>query len=181
MCGASVRHAGTCKTRSHEKGFARIQWGTWSPSGWFDDAEFEATAQSFANPDWTEITLNGYRGRWRPEVFDQRYDDLHVRGSADKLQSRRVHRQHREDGLFGAADLIAADEVVMGKGGVGRNDLGTANDQSRVGLFFGMDINVAGFGQWPRFVDRRIDKGVVHVEASFLRAPISAYPDLAIP
>jgi pimeloyl-ACP methyl ester carboxylesterase len=64
--------------RADPKGFARIQWDTWSPSGWFDDAEFEATAQSFANPDWAEITLNGYRGRWRPrpELFDQRYDHL---------------------------------------------------------------------------------------------------------
>jgi hypothetical protein len=61
--------------RANPKGFARIQWDSWRPSGWFDDAEFEATVQSFANPDWTEITLNGYRGRWRPEGFDQRYED----------------------------------------------------------------------------------------------------------
>jgi pimeloyl-ACP methyl ester carboxylesterase len=70
--------------RADPKGFARIQWDTWSPSGWFDDAEFEATAQSFANPDWGEITLNGYRGRWRPqpETFDQRYDELQKRLNA---------------------------------------------------------------------------------------------------
>jgi pimeloyl-ACP methyl ester carboxylesterase len=70
--------------RADPKGFARIQWETWSPSGWFDDAEFEATAQSFANPDWVEITLNGYRGRWRrqAEFFDQRYDDLQRRLNA---------------------------------------------------------------------------------------------------
>jgi pimeloyl-ACP methyl ester carboxylesterase len=69
---------GADAVRADPKAFARIQWDTWSPSGWFADAEFEATAQSFANPDWTEITLNGYRGRWRPrpELFDQRYDDL---------------------------------------------------------------------------------------------------------
>jgi pimeloyl-ACP methyl ester carboxylesterase len=69
---------GAAAVRADPKGFARIQWGTWSPSGWFDDAEFETTAQSFANPDWAEITLNGYRGRWRPrpELFDQRYDAL---------------------------------------------------------------------------------------------------------
>jgi hypothetical protein len=52
-------------TTKDPKGLARIQWETWSPSGWFTDAEFEATAESFANPDWVEITLNGYRGRWR--------------------------------------------------------------------------------------------------------------------
>jgi len=46
-------------------GFARIQWETWSPPGWFDSDEFEATARSFDNPDWLPITLNAYRRRWR--------------------------------------------------------------------------------------------------------------------
>ncbi|SAL40843.1 alpha/beta hydrolase fold protein [Caballeronia cordobensis] len=47
------------------KGFARIQWDTWSPPGWFDEAEFAATARAFENPDWVPITLNAYRRRWR--------------------------------------------------------------------------------------------------------------------
>ena len=70
---------GADAVRADPKGFARIQWDTWSPPGWFDDAEFEATARSFTNPDWAEITLNGYRGRWRSEQFDSRYDDLQRR------------------------------------------------------------------------------------------------------
>jgi len=45
-------------------GFARIQWDTWSPPGWFDEAEFAATARAFENPDWVPITLNAYRRRW---------------------------------------------------------------------------------------------------------------------
>jgi len=44
--------------------FARIQWDTWSPPGWFDDDEFHATARSFTNPDWVAITLNAYRSRF---------------------------------------------------------------------------------------------------------------------
>ena len=31
-------------------GFARRQWETWSPAGWFDEAEFGATASAFATP-----------------------------------------------------------------------------------------------------------------------------------
>ena len=46
-------------------GFARLQWETWSPPGWFDEAEFERTAQSFNNPDWLAIMLSSYRSRWR--------------------------------------------------------------------------------------------------------------------
>jgi pimeloyl-ACP methyl ester carboxylesterase len=57
--------------------FARIQWDTWSPPGWFDDDEFSATAQGFANPDWVAITLNAYRSRFHAdEPRDARYDDL---------------------------------------------------------------------------------------------------------
>jgi pimeloyl-ACP methyl ester carboxylesterase len=55
-------------------GFARIQWNTWSPIGWFDELEFASTAESFLNPEWVAITLNGYRSRWRPELLDPRYD-----------------------------------------------------------------------------------------------------------
>jgi pimeloyl-ACP methyl ester carboxylesterase len=60
-------------------GFARLQWETWSPPGWFDEAEFERTALSFNNPDWLAITLSSYRGRWREERRDPQYDRLHER------------------------------------------------------------------------------------------------------
>lgn len=59
------------------KGFARLQWETWSPPDWFDDATFATVAQSFENPDWLAITLSSYRGRWRDEPRDPRYDELH--------------------------------------------------------------------------------------------------------
>jgi pimeloyl-ACP methyl ester carboxylesterase len=68
--------AGGAAVRADPKGFARIQWETWSPPGWFEGVEFEATAQSFANKDWVDVTLHGYRSRWRPEKVDQRYDGL---------------------------------------------------------------------------------------------------------
>jgi pimeloyl-ACP methyl ester carboxylesterase len=61
------------------KGFARIQWDTWSPSGWFSDADFEEVARSFENPDWLAITLNSYRNRWRDEVHDPRYGGIQER------------------------------------------------------------------------------------------------------
>jgi pimeloyl-ACP methyl ester carboxylesterase len=61
-------------------GFARLQWDTWSPPGWFDEDEFEATAASFKNPDWVAITLNAYRSRFLAgEVADPRYRALAAR------------------------------------------------------------------------------------------------------
>jgi pimeloyl-ACP methyl ester carboxylesterase len=65
--------------RADPKSFARIQWDTWSPPGWFDEAEFEATARSFENPDWASITLHAYRSRWQAEPTDPRYDSLQER------------------------------------------------------------------------------------------------------
>lgn len=60
--------------------FAREQWDTWSPPGWYDPAEFEATAESFRNPDWVPVTRQAYRSRFLPqEPTDPRYDELRRR------------------------------------------------------------------------------------------------------
>jgi pimeloyl-ACP methyl ester carboxylesterase len=60
--------------------FARAQWDTWSPAGWFDEPEFLSTAASFAGPDWVAITLSSYRARWcEGEAWDSRYDALQQR------------------------------------------------------------------------------------------------------
>ncbi len=64
---------GAEKVRQDPIGFARLQWDTWSPGGWFSEADFASTAESFRNPDWLEITLHGYRSRWREEPVDPRY------------------------------------------------------------------------------------------------------------
>lgn len=50
--------------REDPKAFARKMWEIWSPPGWYDDAEFAATAIAFDNPDWIDITLHSYRHRW---------------------------------------------------------------------------------------------------------------------
>jgi pimeloyl-ACP methyl ester carboxylesterase len=68
---------GASAVASDPIGFARIQWDTWSPQGWFDDNEFRATAESFANPDWIATTLHAYRSRFLSrEPCDPRYELL---------------------------------------------------------------------------------------------------------
>jgi pimeloyl-ACP methyl ester carboxylesterase len=72
--------AGAAAVRQDPTGFARIQWDTWSPPGWFDEAEFRVTADHFSEPDWAHITLNAYRSRWVPgEATDPRYEALQQR------------------------------------------------------------------------------------------------------
>lgn len=59
--------------RADPIGFARTMWETWSPPGWYDDAEFAATAAAFDNPDWIDVTLHSYRHRWGHAVGDPHY------------------------------------------------------------------------------------------------------------
>jgi len=67
---------GADAVRNHGKAFARFQWETWSPSGWFDDALFDSVASSFENPDWAEVTLHSYRVRWGEAEPDPHYAEL---------------------------------------------------------------------------------------------------------
>jgi pimeloyl-ACP methyl ester carboxylesterase len=66
-------------------GFARAQWDTWSPAGWFDESEFRATAAAFENPDWAAVSLNAYRSRFLiDEMLDPAYDDVRAAVSASE-------------------------------------------------------------------------------------------------
>ena len=90
---------GAAAVRKDPIGFARIQWETWSPSGWFDTAEFARTAESFSSPDWVAITLNAYRARWlQGEAWDSRYDALQNRlGEVEYLATPTVMIQGLSD------------------------------------------------------------------------------------
>ncbi len=65
---------GQRQVREDRQGFARMMWDTWAPEGWYDEAEFQATAQAFDNPDWPEVTLHSYQQRWGHAPDDPRYD-----------------------------------------------------------------------------------------------------------
>jgi len=100
---------GADAVRRDPLGFARIQWDTWSPPGWFDEAEFAATAENFTNPDWVPVTLSAYRARFLPgEVRDPRYDLLERRLRETGTLSRPALM------MQGAADLC--DEPQSSEG-----------------------------------------------------------------
>ncbi|WP_175691987.1 alpha/beta hydrolase, partial [Burkholderia anthina] len=50
--------------RDDRRAFARLMWDTWSPPGWYGDAEFDAAADAFDGPDWIDVVLHSYRQRW---------------------------------------------------------------------------------------------------------------------
>jgi pimeloyl-ACP methyl ester carboxylesterase len=48
----------------------RKLWQLWSPNWDFDDATFEATAESFDNPDFVDVVIHSYRHRHRAAPGD---------------------------------------------------------------------------------------------------------------
>lgn len=48
----------------HRREIARLLWQLWSPNWRFDDATFAATAASFDNPDFVDVTIQSYRHRY---------------------------------------------------------------------------------------------------------------------
>jgi pimeloyl-ACP methyl ester carboxylesterase len=97
--------------------FARIQWETWSPPGWFDDKEFAATAAGFSDPDWIAVTLNAYRARWlNGEVKDSRYDPLRLRLSeVDCLGTPTLMIQGGSDYCDDAKESEGLDKFFTGR------------------------------------------------------------------
>ncbi len=48
----------------NRRDIARLLWRLWSPNWRFDDATFDATATSFDNPDFVDVTIQSYRHRY---------------------------------------------------------------------------------------------------------------------
>jgi pimeloyl-ACP methyl ester carboxylesterase len=101
---------GAAAVAADRKGVARIMWDTWAPQGWYDEAEFEATAKSFDNPDWADITVHSYRVRWAEAEKDPRYRDLDTR--VHGAQSIGVPAMM----IQGGADGVTLADTTAGKG-----------------------------------------------------------------
>jgi pimeloyl-ACP methyl ester carboxylesterase len=59
--------------------FAKLIWQIASPKWVFDDATFERTAASFANPDHVAVVIHNYRWRLGLENGEKQYDDMERR------------------------------------------------------------------------------------------------------
>jgi pimeloyl-ACP methyl ester carboxylesterase len=103
--------AGAEAVRQDPIGFARLQWDTWSPNCWYDEAEFTTTAAAFDHPDFVPITLHGYRVRWGASPRDPAYDELEQRMAAVRTIGVPTLMIH------GGADTCVAPEGSEGKAG----------------------------------------------------------------
>jgi pimeloyl-ACP methyl ester carboxylesterase len=59
-----------------------LLWRLWSPNWRFDDALLDATATSFDNPDFVDVTIQSYRHRYGNAPGDPAFEDLERRLAA---------------------------------------------------------------------------------------------------
>ena len=95
---------------------ARLLWHLWSPNWAFDDATFQATAASFENPDFVDVTIQSYRHRYGNAPGDPSYDHLEAALSAQPRISVPTVILHGEaDGVGAVAGSIPRDRLFTGR------------------------------------------------------------------
>jgi len=70
---------GRAGLRENRRDVCQLLWRLWSPNWHFDDATFAATAESFDNPDFVDVTIQSYRHRYGNAPGDPVYDPLEQR------------------------------------------------------------------------------------------------------
>ncbi|MBN8873223.1 MAG: alpha/beta hydrolase [Rhodospirillales bacterium] len=73
---------GRAGLQQNRRELCRLLWQLWSPNWGFDDATFDATAASFDNPDFVDVTIQSYRHRYRQAPGDPALDALEARLAA---------------------------------------------------------------------------------------------------
>jgi pimeloyl-ACP methyl ester carboxylesterase len=67
---------GRAGLEQNRRDVARLLWRLWSPNWQFDDATFDATAVSFDNPDFVDVTIQSYRHRYGNAPGDPEFDAI---------------------------------------------------------------------------------------------------------
>jgi pimeloyl-ACP methyl ester carboxylesterase len=63
----------------NRRDISRTLWHLWSPNWCFDNGTFDATAQSFDNPDFVDVTIQSYRHRYGAAPGDPSLDPFEQR------------------------------------------------------------------------------------------------------
>lgn len=102
-----------------------------------------------------------------------------VGGAADQLHAGGVHRRDEHQGEVGVvAEQLRrtlADEVVVGQRGIRGDHLGAADDDAAVDFLVHRDEHILDLVHRLVAVDRRVDDGMVEVQAGFLDALVPGF------
>ncbi|MGH8417751.1 MAG: alpha/beta fold hydrolase [Pseudomonas sp.] len=110
------------------KAFCRLLWELWSPSWNFSDATYDATAQSFSNPDFVDVVTHSYRHRFGLVDGDPRYATIEQQlAQSPPISVPTVILSGADDGVSSKRDDAAAVRGFTGPvrrqvlAGVGHN------------------------------------------------------------
>lgn len=93
----------------------RLLWRLWSPNWAFDEATLQATVDSFANPDFVDVTIQSYRHRYGSAPGDPAYGGLESLLAAQPVISVPTIVLHGEDDGVGAPPgSIPRDRLFTG-------------------------------------------------------------------
>jgi pimeloyl-ACP methyl ester carboxylesterase len=94
---------------------SRLLWRLWSPNWAFDDETLQATASSFDNPDFVDVTVQSYRHRYGNAPGDPAYDALEAALAAQPPITVPTIVLHGEaDGVGAPATSIPRDRLFIG-------------------------------------------------------------------
>jgi pimeloyl-ACP methyl ester carboxylesterase len=94
---------------------ARLLWRLWSPNWVFDDATLQATAGSFDNPDFVDVTIQSYRCRYGNAPVDPAYDDIEAAlALLPPVTVPAIVLHGEDDGVGSPAASIPRDRLFTG-------------------------------------------------------------------
>ena len=104
--------AGLTANRSE---IARLLWRLWSPNWVFDEETFEATAVSFENPDFVDVTIQSYRHRYGNAAADSAYDALEAAlAEQPAIMVPTIVLHGEADGVGSPAGSVPRDRLFTG-------------------------------------------------------------------
>jgi len=100
---------------ANRRDIARVLWRLWSPNWAFDEATLQASASSFDNADFVDVTIQSYRHRYGNAAGDPAYDELEARLAAlPEITVPAIILHGEDDGVGSPAGSIPRDRLFTG-------------------------------------------------------------------
>lgn len=97
---------------ANRRELAGLLWRLWSPNLQFDQATLQATAASFENPDFVDVTIQSYRHRYSNAPGDPAYDELEARlATQPSIVVPTIILHGEEDGVGSPSGSIPRDPL----------------------------------------------------------------------